>query len=97
MDGGSRTRLSIEWTVVRFHLRRFAAWVISFSPHRLCLSEEILRVIGPFYLVSVAGEVNDKNHWSLLSGLCAREVKDPTQGNGETVMDSLTVEMDILK
>ena len=42
------------------------------------------------------GEVNDKSHWSLLSGVCVREVKDPTQGNGKTVMDSLTVEMEFL-
>ena len=39
--------------MVRF--RRFEAWAISFSP--LCLSEDTVKAVGPFYLVSVSGEV----------------------------------------
>ena len=51
-----------------------------YSPHFACLSEETLKTIGPFYLVSMP-----------------EEVKDPTQGNGKNVMDSLTLEKDTLK
>ena len=39
-----------------------AAWktlAISFTPHCQCLSEETLKTVGPFYLVSVPGEVKD--------------------------------------
>ena len=57
--------------MVRFHLRRFEAWAISFRQLCLCLSEETVTVVGPFYMLSMP-----------------REVKDPTQGNEKTVMDS---------
>ena len=46
-------------TLVRFHLRRFEAWAISFTPLCLCLSEETVTVVGPFYLVSMPREVKD--------------------------------------
>ena len=37
------------------------------SPHfALCLSEETLKVVGPFYLVSMPGEVNDTGKCNLL-------------------------------
>ena len=32
---------------------------ISFTPHCQCLSEETLKAIGPFYMVSMQGEVKD--------------------------------------
>ena len=50
-------------------------WIISFTP----LSEETIKAVDPFYLVSML-----------------REVKYPTQGNGKTIVDSLTLENDIL-
>ena len=62
---GSSGRAVERWTVNRgdgnsipptavSNLRQFC------SPHIcLCLSEEILKVGGPFYLVSMAGEVKD--------------------------------------
>ena len=44
--------------MVRFHLPP-EAWAISFTPLCLCLSEETLKVDGPFYLVFMPGEVKD--------------------------------------
>ena len=32
---------------------------IPFTPLRRCLSEETLKAVGPFYLVSMPGEVKD--------------------------------------
>ena len=40
-------------TVVRFHLRHFEAWLISFTPLCLCLSEETLNAVGPNSCVSL--------------------------------------------
>ena len=37
----------------------FETWAISFTPLCLCLSEETLKAVGPFYLVSMPGEVKD--------------------------------------
>ena len=36
-----------------------AVWKLanSFTPHSQCLSEETLKAVGPFYLVSMPGEV----------------------------------------
>ena len=31
-------------------------WAISFTPHCLCLSEDTLKVVGPFYQMSIPGE-----------------------------------------
>ena len=39
-------------TVVRFHLRRFEAWAISFTTLCPCLSEETLKAVGPNSCVS---------------------------------------------
>ena len=44
-------------TGVRNHLRRFEACAILFSPLCLCLSEETVKAVGPFYLISMPGEV----------------------------------------
>ena len=38
---------------------RFKTWAISFTPLCPCLLEETLEAIGPFYLVSMPGEVKD--------------------------------------
>ena len=38
--------------MVRFHLRCFQAWAISFTPLCLCLSEETLKAVGPNSCVS---------------------------------------------
>ena len=43
--------------MVRFHLRRFEAWIISFTPLCPCLSEETVKAVGSFYLVSTPGEI----------------------------------------
>ena len=61
MARGGRVWLSLEGTEVRNHLRRFEAWAISFTPLSLCpcLSEETVKAVGPFYLVSMPGEVKD--------------------------------------
>ena len=37
----------------------FEAWAISFTPLCLCLSEESVKAVSPFYLVSMPGEVKD--------------------------------------
>ena len=51
-------RLTIDWSLVRILLRPFGNFV-NFLPHFLCqcLSEETLKAVGPFYLVSMPGEV----------------------------------------
>ena len=36
------------------------ASAIPFTPHCLCLSEETLKAVGPFHLVSMPGEVKEK-------------------------------------
>ena len=38
---------------------RFEAWATSFTQLCLCLSEETVKAVGPFYLVSMSGEVKD--------------------------------------
>ena len=40
--------------------RRLETLAISFTPLCQCLSEETLKAIGPFYLVSMPGEVKDR-------------------------------------
>ena len=37
----------------------FEAWATSFTPLCLCLSEESVKAVSPFYLVSMPGEVKD--------------------------------------
>ena len=37
----------------------FKTWAISFTPLGPCLSEETVKAVGPFYLVSTPGEVKD--------------------------------------
>ena len=37
----------------------FKTWAVSFTPLCLCLSEETLKAVGPFYLVSMPGEEKD--------------------------------------
>ena len=38
-------------------MSRFETWAISFTPLCMCLSEGTLKAVGPFYLVSISGEV----------------------------------------
>ena len=38
---------------------RFGTLAIPFTPLCQCLSEETLKAVGPFYLVSIPGEVKD--------------------------------------
>ena len=47
-----RSRVRIRW-------HRLETLVISFTPLCQCLSEEILKAVGPFYLGSMSGEVKD--------------------------------------
>ena len=49
------------WSWVRILLRqlRFGTLAILFTPLCQCLSEETLKAVGPFYLVSMAGELKD--------------------------------------
>ena len=46
---------------------RFGTLAIPFTPPCQCLSEETLNAVGPFYLVSVPGEVKDPTspHWNV--------------------------------
>ena len=46
---------------------RFGTLAISFTPLCQCLSEETLKAVGPFYLVSMPGEVKDptSTHWNV--------------------------------
>ena len=38
---------------------RFKTWANLFTPLCSCLSEDTLKAVGPFYLVSMPGEVKD--------------------------------------
>ena len=38
---------------------RFKIWANLFTPLCSCLSEETLKAVGPFYLMSMPGEVKD--------------------------------------
>ena len=44
-------------------------WAISFTPLCQCLSEETLKAVGPFYLVSMPVEVKDPTspHWKCVT------------------------------
>ena len=46
---------------------RFGTLAIPFTPLCQCLSEETLKAVGPFYLVSMPGEVKDPTspHWNV--------------------------------
>ena len=46
---------------------RFGPLAIPFTPLCQCLSEETLKAVGPFYLVSMPGEVKDPTspHWNV--------------------------------
>ena len=46
---------------------RFGTLAISFTPLSQCLSEETLKAVGPFYLVSMPGEVKypTSPHWNV--------------------------------
>ena len=46
---------------------RFRTFAIPFTPLCQCLSEETLKAVGPFYLVSMPGEVKDLTsaHWNV--------------------------------
>ena len=46
-------------SVVRFHLHRFKAWAIFFTPLCLCLLEETVKAVGLFYQGSMPGEVKE--------------------------------------
>ena len=41
----------------------FETWAIFFTPLCLCLSEETLKAVCTFYLVSMPGEVKDPRQW----------------------------------
>ena len=51
------------------NLIRFGNLATSFVPLCQCLSEETLKAVGPFYLVSMPGEVKDPTspHWKCVS------------------------------
>ena len=46
---------------------RFGTLAIPFTPLCQCLSDETLKAVGPFYLVSMPGEVKDPTspHWNV--------------------------------
>ena len=44
------------------HWCRFETWAISSTPLCQCLSEDTLKAVGTFYLVSIPGEVKDPSH-----------------------------------
>ena len=50
---------------------RFGTLAIPFIPLCQCLSDETLKAVGPFYLVSMPGEVKDPTspHWFVFAGL----------------------------
>ena len=46
---------------------RFGTLAIPFTPPCQCLSDETLKAVGPFYLMSMPGEVKDPTspHWNV--------------------------------
>ena len=51
--------VSISLVVAEWLERHFKTWASSFTPRCQCLSDETLKAVGPFYLVSMPGEVKD--------------------------------------
>ena len=67
---GSSVGLATGRSRVRIPLRktfRFGILAIPFTPLCQCLSEETLKSVGPFYLVSMPGEVKEHTspHWNV--------------------------------
>ena len=62
-------RLTIEWSRVRILLRPFGKFGNFLYPTLPVLSEETLKAVGPFYLVSMPGEVKDPTspHWKCVT------------------------------
>ena len=63
-------RASTGRSMVRVPLRktfRFGTLAIPFTPLCQCLSEEAVKAVGPFYLVSMPGEIKDPTspHWNV--------------------------------
>ena len=46
---------------------RFGTLAISFTPLCQCLSDETVKAVGPFYMLSMPGEVKDPTspHWNV--------------------------------
>ena len=51
--------LSLFWVRIPMRQLRFGTLAIPLAPLCQCLSEETIKAVGPFYLVSMPGEVND--------------------------------------
>ena len=60
--------------------RRFRTLAIPFTPLCQCLSEETLKAVGPFYLVSMTGEVKDPTslHWKCVTVVDSTTLKSAT-------------------
>ena len=56
---GRASDFSVEGTGVPTTCCRFKTWANLFTPLCSCLSEETLKAVGPFYLVSMPGEIKD--------------------------------------
>ena len=58
---GDRTVNGSSPAAVKNFSLRFGTWslAIPFTPPCQCLSDETLKAVGPFYLVSMPGEVKD--------------------------------------
>ena len=56
---------------------RFGTLAIPFTPLCQCLSEETLKAVGPFYLVSIPGEVKDPTMQSALECVTCRGLHNP--------------------
>ena len=52
-------RVVLAWVRITLWQLRFGTLAIPFTPLCQCLSEETLKSVGPFYLVSMPGEVKD--------------------------------------
>ena len=66
---------------------RLETLAISFTPLCQCLSEETLKAVGPFYLVSMPGEVKDPTslHWKCVT---CRGLHHPLLGRVHTCSGS---------
>ena len=57
----------LSWPGSNPTAENFGTLAIPFTPLCQCLSEETLKAVGPFYLVSMPGEVKDPTspHWNM--------------------------------
>ena len=86
---------NINLTVCMYILCILETLAISFTPLCQCLSEETLKAVGPFYLVSMPGEVKYPTslHWKCVTAVDSTTHSNPpppTCNKPHTLRDAVT-------